>query len=105
MIIKTNNLVHEILKTDKEARCSDNILYLRVLQSIGKSRGIDVSTMSVPTLFTSMRKLSFPAFETVRRTRQKLQEVHPELRADGQVEAYRTVLEDEYRDYARRHTV
>ncbi len=105
MIIKTNNLVHEILKTDKEARCSDNILYLRVLERIGNDNGINVHAMSVTALFGNMNRLPFPAFETVRRTRQKLQETHPELRADGQVEAYRAVLEDEYRDYARRHTV
>lgn len=105
MIIKTNNLVHEILKTDKEARCSDNILYLRVLERIGKDSGINVHAMSVTALFVNMNKLPFPAFETVRRTRQKLQEVHPELRAVEEVEAHRMVLEEEYRDYARRHIV
>lgn len=101
----TSDLVHEILKTEPECRNSDNILYLRVLQTIGKQNGIDVNTMSVPTLFVNMAAMKFPAFETVRRTRQKIQECNEELRPVATVGAYRTVLEEEYRDYARRHIV
>ena len=40
MIKTTSDLVHEILKTEPECRNSDNILYLRVLQIIGKQNGI-----------------------------------------------------------------
>ena len=101
----TSDLVHEILKNEPECRNSDNILYLRVIQTIGKQNGIDVNTMSVPTLFRNMSAMKLPAFETVRRTRQKVQECNEELRATDTVEAYREVLEDEYRDYARRHVV
>ena len=98
----TSDLVHEILKTEPECRNSDNILYLRVLQTIGKQNGIDVNTMSVPTLFLNMHSMKLPAFETVRRTRQKVQEHNEELRPVATVEAYRSVLEEEYREYTRR---
>lgn len=101
----TSDLVHEILKTEPGCRNSDNILYLRVLQTIGKQNGIDVNTMSVPTLFVNMSAMKFPAFETVRRARQKIQECNEELRATEIVDAYRLVLEEKYRDYARRHIV
>ena len=104
-MIKTSNLVHEILRTEPDCRNSDNLLYLRVLQTIGKQNGIDVNTMTVPTLFVNMYAMKFPAFETVRRTRQKVQECNEELRPVGQVEAYRMVREEEYRDYARKHIV
>jgi hypothetical protein len=105
MIKTTSDLVHEILKNEPDCRNSDNILYLRVIQTIGKQNGIDINNMSVPTLFHNMSAMKFPAFETVRRTRQKVQECNPELRATDTVEAYRTVLEEEYKDYARRHVV
>lgn len=105
MIKPTSDLVHEILKAEPECRNSDNILYLRVLQTIGEQNGINVNNMSVPELFRNMRDFKFPAFETVRRSRQKVQECNPELRATDTVEAYRTVLEEEYKDYARRHVV
>lgn len=105
MIKTTSDLVHEILKAEPECRNSDNILYLRVIQIIGKQNGIDVNNMSVPSLFRNMAAMKLPAFETVRRTRQKIQECNPELRAVDTVEAYRSVLEEEYKDYARRHVV
>ena len=105
MIKTTSDLVHEILKAEPICRNSDNILYLRVIQTIGKQNGIDVNNMPVPTLFHNMAAMKLPAFETVRRTRQKVQECNPELRATDTVEAYRTVLEEEYKDYARRHVV
>lgn len=106
MIKHTSDLVHEILRTEPECRNSDNILYLRVLQTIGKQNGIDVESMTVPTLFRNMSAMKFfPAFETVRRTRQKVQECNPELRAVPMVTAYREVLVEEYKEYARRHMV
>ena len=101
----TSDLVHEILKTEPECRNNDNILYLRVLQTIGKQNGIDVDTMTVPTLFVNMSAMKFPAFETVRRTRQKVQECNEELRAKASTVAYRMIREEEYRDYARKHVV
>lgn len=105
MIKTTSDLVHEILKAEPECRNSDNILYLRVLQTIGKQNGIDVNNMSVPTLFRNMSAMKLPAFETVRRTRQKVQECNPELKAVPMVTAYREVLVEEYKEYARRHMV
>ena len=105
MIKKISNLVHELLKSEPDCRNSDNILYLRVLQTLGSRNGIDVNNMSVPTLMLRMREYGLPPIESVGRARRKIQECNPELRANDTVEAYREVLEEEYVDYARRYTV
>ena len=102
---KISNLVHEILINEPACRNSDNILYWRVLQVLGTEKGIDVSKMSVPTLLFHMREYGLPSIESVGRARRKIQEHNPELSAEATVEAYREVLEDEYREYARLYTV
>lgn len=97
----TTELVKEVLTTEPQSRNSDNYLYLRVLQRIGMERGIDINNMSVVCFLLGLSKSGFPQFESVRRTRQKLQAEHPELRACKEVEEYRDALEKEYREYAR----
>lgn len=48
-----------------------------------------------------MKEYNMPAFETVRRTRQKIQHDNPELSGCDDVEAKRMVNEEMFRDYAR----
>lgn len=43
----------------------------------------------------------FPPFESVRRTRQKVQEKYPDLAASEEVEAGRELNETAYREFAR----
>lgn len=97
----TTALVKSILEQDKRCRNSDSFLYLKVLTVIGKQRGIDIEKMSVPYFLVNLHGAGFPGFETVRRTRQKIQQHHPELAACEAVEGYRAENEQEYRDYAR----
>ena len=96
----TTALVKAILEQDKQCRNSDSFLYLKVLSVIGKRKGIDIETMSVPYFLTNLQGTSFPGFETVRRTRQKLQQHHPELCACEAVEGFRMDNEKEFRAYA-----
>lgn len=42
-----------------------------------------------------------PPFETVRRSRQKVQEMRPDLKADAEVIEQRSRLREEFEDYAR----
>jgi hypothetical protein len=102
---ETTNVVHEILKADAQSRNSNDVLYLRVLQKIGRDNGVDVDNMSVKSLFLNMSEIARPPYESVTRARRKLQKMHPELRADKQVEGYREVLETEYRAYGLRYTL
>lgn len=97
----TTALVKSILEQDKQCRNSDSFLYLKVLSVIGKQRGIDINKMSIPYFLMNLHGAGFPGFETVRRTRQKIQQHHPELAACEAVEGYRAENEAEYREYAR----
>ena len=97
----TTELVKEVLQKHPKARNSDNELYYWVCAIIGHKNGIDVHKMSMPLFFLHLRENGFPQFETVRRTRQKLQATYPELCGDDNVEGQRKVNEEVFREYAR----
>lgn len=94
-------VVKAIMQEDIQARNSDSFLYFRVLEHYGKQNNIDINNMSVVRFLLNMKEYGFPAFESVRRTRQKIQEKFPELAASSRVAEMRMVNEDRYRDYAR----
>ena len=100
-LYQTNKIVKSILEEEEKARNSDSYLYLQVLYRVGQVKGIDVNAMSVPQFLLHRNQLGFPCFETVRRSRQKIQAEHPELAASDDVEAQRIINERVYRDYAR----
>ena len=97
----TTKLVKAILEEDKQARNSDSFLYLKVIETIADQKGINLWGISVPVFLVSMKENGFPAFETVRRTRQKVQQHHPELAACDKVAGMRMIQETEFRQYAR----
>ena len=66
-----------------------------------KQKGIDLEKMTVPFFLLNLHGAGFPGFETVRRTRQKIQQHHPELAACEAVEGFRAVNEQEFREFAR----
>lgn len=101
----TTDLVKDILERVPETRNSDNVLYYHVLAAIGKRNNIDIETMTIPRFFMNLKKYGFPQFESVRRTRQKIQSCHPELCANTTVEGFRTVNEGKFIDYARKRGV
>lgn len=100
-LYQTSKLVQDILEQDKRARNSDSFLYLKVLGIVGRMKGIDINSMSIPTFLLNMNEYGFPSFETVRRSRQKIQANNPELAACDDVEAQRVINERVYRDYAK----
>lgn len=97
----TTDLVKEILKQDKQSRNSDSFLYFRVLEIIGKRKGIDINEMSIPYFLLNMSGTEFPPFESVRRARQKIQEHNPDLAACETIKDFRALNEEGYREYAR----
>ena len=97
----TTKLVKAILEEDKQARNSDSFLYLRVIEHIADLNDINLYGISIPVFLVSMKENGFPAFETVRRTRQKVQQHHPELAACDKIAGMRMVNETEFRRYAR----
>ncbi len=95
------DLVKGILQSFPEARNSDNVLYYYVCGVIGKEKGVDIEKMSITRFLLNLKDYGFPQFETVRRSRQKLQATYPELAGNSDVEAQRTLNEEVFRDYAR----
>ena len=97
----TTNLVKTILEEDKQARNSDSFLYLKVLERVAKEKEINLWKISVPMFLFYINDYGFPPFESVRRTRQKVQQHHPELAAGKKVAAMRMANEEAFRNYAR----
>lgn len=97
----TKALVKSILEKDKRCRNSDSFLYFKVINHIAEKNGINLCGISVPVFLLYGNDMGFPGFETVRRTRQKIQQHHPELAACEVVEGFRTENEAEFRAFAR----
>ena len=96
----TMNLVMAILEQDERTRNSDSFLYLKVLEHISNAKGIYLKALTVPEFLTSMDVFGFPCFETVRRTRQKIQREFPELSGNEEVKAFRSENEAAFRAFA-----
>ena len=100
-LITTRALVMAILEQDERARNSDSFLYLRVIDTITRAKGIDLAKMTVPDFLLNMNKIPVPPFESVRRTRQMVQREFPELSANEKVEEFRDEKETEYLEFIR----
>lgn len=96
----TTDTVRMILESIPKARDDDNFLYYMVLSVYGEKNGIDIDSMSMPRFLLNMRKYGFPPFESVRRSRQKIQHDHPELAGTKTVQGMRKLEEETYRSYA-----
>jgi hypothetical protein len=90
-------LVKDILEHDPDARNSDDYLYLKVCQRIN---GICLS-LPFYQIMLNRNKYGYPIYESVRRSRQKLQARYPELAGDADVEAQRKLNEEVYREYSK----
>ena len=93
--------VKKILETEKDARNSDNLLYLRVYEQRCKEIGLHPWGLPTNCFLENLQSYGFPPFESVRRARQKVQRKHPELAAGKAIQAMREVQQREYLDYAR----
>ena len=96
----TSGLVTNILEHSPQARNSDSYLYLKVLETVAARDGVELHNVTVYDFLTKMYS-DFPGFETVRRSRQKVQEKNPELRACETVAEYRAENEKVFRSFAR----
>lgn len=93
----TTQLVKQILIENELARKSDDYLYYKVCKMINPQ------AVNVPfkNAIVHRKYYGFPAFESVRRTRQKIQAAYPELCACEDVEMQRTLNEEVFRGYAK----
>lgn len=97
----TKALVRSILEEDKQARNSDSYLYLQVLNTVADKEHINLNEIHVIDFLLNLSKSPFPPFESVRRTRQKLQEEFPHLAPCKAVEELRAENEEAFLEFAR----
>ena len=97
----TTKLVKEALLNSIRARNSDNYLYYLICKGKLQGQGLDIDSVSLKDGLLNRQEYGLPNFETVRRTRQKIQEHCPELSGTIEVEAIRAINEEAFREYAR----
>lgn len=96
-----STIVKAILSQEPAARNNDNVLYLRVLQHVSDRKSIDLKSMTVPVFLLRMTDYGLPGFETVRRSRQKVQADNPELAGSLAIRRKRAKRETIYREFAK----
>jgi len=84
--------VELLLIADAKCRDDDDYLYCELAKQLG------LNNETFGTVFTNRAELGLPPYETVRRTRQKLQHDRPELR--GKRVKARAEAEEVFREYA-----
>lgn len=88
-----HNTVLRILEQKPETRADDWLLILEVWKEYV------ITDISVECLFKHHIEFGVPSFESIRRTRQKIQADNPHL-VDDKAKAIRKAEEREYRKYA-----
>lgn len=90
-------IVKAILENDSMARNSDDYLYSIVCRRLVP----DCANAPFCHVISNRKRWNLPSYESVGRTRRKLQEKFPELSAFDSVKDNRTLQEAEYIAYAR----
>lgn len=100
---KVSKVVKYILENHKQARNSDSYLYLKVLEYYADKQGIDLRGISIEFFLIMQHDgyFAFPIFESVRRSRQKIQAKYPELAASNRVHKFRKQNEETFREFAK----
>ena len=89
--------VRTILAKNEDARNDDMVLYLVLCNACLK----DAGALPLAEIMTQYKYLGLPSFESVSRTRRKLQARYPELAGSRPVQKMRATGEKAYRRYAK----
>lgn len=92
-----SEIVKSVLQCIPETRNDDDLLYMHVINIQNKG----IIGMTVVEFLTNRKEWGVSGFETVRRSRQKIQAEFPELGASTDCTEARKDLEGEYRGFAR----
>ena len=98
---QVKQIVKSILEADKQARNDDKYLYVQVLKHFEQEYKIPVLNARLEDFLTNPLYIDFPCFETVRRTRQKIQEQNLHLASDKRIAELRAIAEQDYLEFAR----
>lgn len=93
------SIVRQVLENNAEARNDDMELFRLVCWKCVELQGYSVNK-GFDEVLRNYKKYGIPNFESVRRTRQKIQAVNPELGCSPEVRRARRKAESIYRDYA-----
>ena len=96
-IKKTQDIVKHILETEPDTRNSDDLLLAKVFGYINK----ECLMLPFCVVLTNRKTLGLPSIKSVDRSRRKLQNAYPELRANATVEGFRIVEEQKYENYGK----
>lgn len=100
MLKTVERRVTEILREHPDARNDDMKLYLLVSEScIYETHGI--GTVTFADVMINYKAFGIPCFESIRRTRQKIQAKCPELGCSPKVRRARHRMERVYSEYAK----
>ena len=91
------DMVKTVLISDADTRDDDMKLYLSVCDYCLPK----VNMLPFERVMKEYRSLGIPCFESVRRTRQKLQADYPELSGTRRTKELRATQEKIYRQYAK----
>ena len=89
--------VRAVLQENEDARNDDMVLYLALCNLYLENAG----NMPLAQILTNHKELGLPSFESMGRTRRKLQERHPELLGSVRMQKIRVSGEKAYRKYAK----
>ena len=89
--------VKSVLTEDKKTRDDDMLLYLKVCNSYLKGTG----EMAFAEVMIQHKFLGLPSFESVSRTRRKLQATYSDLIGSARIKQLREEQENLYREYAK----
>ena len=89
--------VRTILAKNEDTRNDDMVLYLVLCNACLK----DAGALPLAEIMTQYKYLGLPSFESVSRTRRKLQARYPELAGSRPVRKKRSAGEHDYRRYAK----
>lgn len=91
------DMVRQVLIQEPATRNSDDILYYRICEKINKG------CINLPfcQVIVNRKDFGIPSFESVRRTRQKIQAECPELSSNEEVKSMRSTNEKIFREFAR----
>ena len=98
---KFEDRVLSVLESNTQSRRDDMVLYLLVCNSYSNNEN-PIGKMPFEVVMKHYRELKLPHFESVRRTRQKIQATHPELGCLPEYRRNRKKMQKLYTDYARK---
>ncbi|NCC44388.1 MAG: hypothetical protein EOM18_12615 [Clostridia bacterium] len=91
-----------VLEKSTDARNDDMKLYLLVCDEVNSIVGSkNIGNIPFAVIMNNYKELNLPHFESVRRSRAKIQSKHPELAGDPECRKSRKQLEGLYKTYAK----